>query len=263
MKMTPRSILITGAASGIGRALAIALAQPGRVLHLGDRNGESLQATADLCRAARAEPVPRVQDVTDAEGTRNWVQGCGALDLVLTCAGVQFTSLISYPESDEQTRTTIAVNLMGTLNAVLPAINIMRGQPADAQGVRGRIGILASLGAFVSVPGATAYCASKAAVDNWAVGRSALARGEGIRITSICPGYVRTPLTSINGFAMHGLMEPEDAARIILRRLPSSGARMSFPWRMAAAARFGGMLPAGFPARMLARDYARRSRLTE
>jgi short-subunit dehydrogenase len=124
--------------------------------------------------------------------------------------------------------------------------------------MRGQIALIASMGAFVSVPGACAYTASKAAVDNWAVGRSALARRQGIYLTSICPGYVRTPMSALNGYPMHGLMEPCDAARRIAVRLEGRPVRIAFPWRMMVAARFGGLLPAGFPARMLARNFARK-----
>jgi hypothetical protein len=67
-------------------------------------------------------------------------------------------------------------------------------------------------------------------------------------------------MTTVNGFPMHGLMEPDDAARIILTRLEKRPVRIAFPGRMYAAARLGGLLPAGFPARMLARNYARKQR---
>jgi NAD(P)-dependent dehydrogenase (short-subunit alcohol dehydrogenase family) len=256
--MNWQSIVITGAASGLGRALAIASAARGITLHLCDRNTACLDATAAECRQAGAEVVPRVLDVTDAAGMQAWIEGCGRIDMVVGCAGVQFTSLVGEAETPEQTRRTIEVNLLGAINTALPALSVMAGQTADAKGIRGRIALLASLGAFVSVPGASAYCASKAAVDNWALGRAALARRQGVYITSICPGYIRTPLTEINKFPMHGLMEPDYAARFILRRLETAPVRLAFPWRMVMAARFGGLLPAGFPARMLARNHARK-----
>jgi NAD(P)-dependent dehydrogenase (short-subunit alcohol dehydrogenase family) len=255
-----KSILITGAASGIGRALALRLASPDHILHLGDLNAEGLQQTVALCAMTGARIQFCVIDVGNTQSMAAWIASCAPLDLVLACAGVQYKSLVGEAETADETHQTIKVNLTGVLNAALPALEVMARQPADEKGMRGQIAVLASQGAFVSVPGASAYCASKAAVDNWAVGRAALARQQGIYITSICPGYVRTPMTTVNGFPMHGLMEPDDAARIILTRLEKRPVRIAFPGRMYAAARLGGLLPAGFPARMLARNYARKQR---
>ena len=250
------SILITGAASGIGRALALRLAGPGAFLHLGDIAETPLHTAAAACAQAGAQVSARVIDISNGAAMRDWLAGCGRLDLVLACAGIQYTALDGAVETAAQTLRTIEVNLLGTLHTALPALDIMAAQSPDARGMRGQIAVLASQGAFVSVPGASAYCASKAALDNWAVGRAALAARQGIYITSICPGFVRTPMSAING-SMHGLLEPEEAADIIIRQLAKRPVRMVFPWRMYAAARFGGLLPAGFPARMLARKHAR------
>ena len=258
--MRLNSVLITGAASGLGQALAIAYSLPGVVLHLGDRDGVGLDVTATQCRAAGAEVFPRIQDVTDAPGMEAWVRSCGTLDLVLGCAGVLLTSLEGRAETPEETRTTVAVNLVGALNTALPALATMAGQPADKGGVRGQIALLASLGAFVAVPGASTYCASKAGIDSWTVGRAAHARQQGVYLTSICPGPVRTPLTERHMGSSHNLMAVDEAARIIVRRLRGKPVRLAFPWRMVMAARFGGLLPAGFPARMLARGNRRRKR---
>jgi NAD(P)-dependent dehydrogenase (short-subunit alcohol dehydrogenase family) len=255
--------LITGAASGLGRALALEIAAPGVTLHLGDRNGDGVEQTAILCRGKGATVFARSQDVTDNTTMASWIGGCGRLDMVIGCAGVQFTSLFGAAESAAETRATIDINLIGAINTALPALDIMAAQPAGRDGRRGQIALLASLGCFVAVPGASTYCASKAAVDSWVVGRAALARRQGVWMTSICPGYIRTPLTSINDFTMPGLMEADYAARTIVRRLRKAPVRLAFPWRMVLAAKFGGLLPAGFPARMLARNYARAHRLPD
>jgi NAD(P)-dependent dehydrogenase (short-subunit alcohol dehydrogenase family) len=253
-----KSILLTGAASGIGRALALRLAIPSHSLHLGDLNQAGLQDTAARCAEAGATVTPRVVNVADPAAMEAWIQSCGTLDLVLGCAGVQYASLVGSPETAAETRKTIEINLLGAVNTTLPALDLMARQTPGPKGVRGQIALLASQGAFVSVPGAPAYCASKAAVDNWTVGRAVTARRQGIYMTSVCPGYVQTPMTTINDFPMHGLMTPDRAAEIILQRLEKCPTRIAFPWRMYAAARLGGLLPAGFPARMLIRNFLRR-----
>lgn len=258
--MTPRSLLITGAASGIGRALALATAAPGRILHLCDRDAAGLEAVAADCAATGARVLPRTMDVTDAAAMAAWIGASGPLDLVVASAGVNFSSIVGRPESPAQARQVFATNLHGMLNTALPAMEVMEGQPPDARGVRGRIAVIASLAAFVSVPGAPAYCASKAAVDSWAVGNAYPARRRGIQLTSVCPGYVRTPMTAINGFRMRGLMEPDRAAAIILRAVAQGRVRIAFPWWMATCSRIGSLLPAGTAAAMLTRRSERAAR---
>ena len=250
------STLITGAASGIGRALALRLAAEGHILHLGDRDGPGLARVVAECRVRLADTRPRVIDVTDRAEMADWIETAGRLDMVIAGAGVQFSAIGAQPEDISQTWQTLEVNLMGVMNTALPAMEIMTRQSPDAAGLRGRIAVMSSLAAFVSVPGAAAYCASKAAIDAWAVGNAWTARRRGIQLTSLCPGYVRTPMTAINHFPMSGLMEPDEAARIILRGIAAGRVRLAFPWRMAVASRFGAMLPAGSAAWFLSRRLA-------
>ena len=129
----------------------------------------------------------------------------------------------------------------------------MAAQPRAADGVRGRVAVIASIAAFVATPVAPAYCASKAALDAWTVANAPAARRIGIILTSVCPGYVRTPMTRANRFPMPGLMDAEHAAWIIQRGIASGRTRVAFPWWIAAAARLAGLLPARLTGAMLAR----------
>ncbi len=242
------STLITGAASGIGRAVALRLAHAGHTLYLGDLDDLNLAQVASQCRVAGALVHDRRIDVTDSTAMVDWIHAAGRIDLVIASAGLQCTSLEGPPENAEQTRRIFEVNLMGVMNTVLPAMEKMERQTLDAEDLRGRIAVLSSLAAFVSVPGAPVYCASKAAVDAWAVGHASSARRRGIQITSVCPGYVHTPMTAINHFPMSGLMQPDEAARVILGGIAAGRLRLAFPWRMALAARIGAMMPAGSAA---------------
>ena len=236
-----RSALITGASSGIGRALAEACAAPGVILHLSGRHVARLAETEAACRSRGAEVVSNVLDVTDAGAMADWIAGAGPLDLVVANAGIS-AGTGGHAETAAQCRKIFAVNLDGMLNTVLPALDAMAAQPA-AGGVRGRIAVVASIAAFVAAPGAPAYCAAKAAADYWTVATAQSARRNGIILTSVCPGYVRTAMTAKNPFPMPGLMDADRAARIILRGIAAGRRRVVFPWWMGIAARIAGLLP--------------------
>jgi short-subunit dehydrogenase len=246
-----RSVLITGASSGLGRALALVCAAPGITLDLSGRNTKRLEETASACRARGAEVRVAALDVCDAEAMGVWIREAGPLDLVVANAGISAGTGDGTPETPAQTRALFAVNLDGVLNTVLPAMEMMACQVPDAAGVRGRVAVVASIAAFVPAPGAPAYCASKAAIDAWIVAAAPTARRQGVLLTSICPGYVRTPMTAPNRFPMPGLMDADRAASRIVHGLAAGKTRIAFPWWVAAAARLVGLLPPRLSAALL------------
>ena len=235
------SVLLTGASSGIGRALAEACAAPGVTLHLSGRNAERLDAVAAACRARGATVQTQVIDVRDAAAMARWIAGSGPLDLVVANAGIAPGT--GRGEAEAEIRAVFATNLDGVLNTVLPAIELLAAQPPGPDGLRGRIAVIASIAAFVPSPVGPAYAASKAAVDAWTVGSAPAARRHGIVLTSVCPGFIRTPMTSRFSFPMPGLMSAERAADVILRGIAAGRVRVAFPWWMAVGARVGGLLP--------------------
>lgn len=240
----PDRILITGASSGLGAAFAVACARPGVTLFLGGRDAPRLGLVADAVREKGAEAAIAVIDVRDAGAMAAWIAGAAPLGLVLANAGISAGTGRGQAESAEQARAIFATNLDGVLNTALPAAEAMRSQKAGPDGVRGRIGVVASIAAFVPAPGAPAYCASKAAVDAWAVATAPVWRREGVVLSSICPGYVRTPMTAANRFPMPGLMGADRAAATMLKGMLGNRERIAFPWWLAAAARLVGLLPA-------------------
>jgi NAD(P)-dependent dehydrogenase (short-subunit alcohol dehydrogenase family) len=239
-----RNVLVTGASSGLGRALAEACAGPGATLHLSGRDTGRLEAVAEACRARGATVRPGVVDVTDAGATAEWVRGAGRLDLVVANAGVSGGTGDAV-EPPEQARRIFATNLTGVLNTALPAIEAMAAQPPGPDGLRGRVAVIASIAAFVAAPGAPAYCASKSAVQRWAEALDASERGRGIRLHAVCPGYIRTPMTARNTFPMPFLMEPEEAARRTLSGIARGRLRVAYPLPLYLAARLAGALPPG------------------
>lgn len=235
-------VLITGASSGLGRALAEACARPGAVLHLSGRDAALLEHAAAACRAKGADVRPMVIDVTDADAMARWIGGAGRLDLVIANAGIS-AGTGGLTEPPAQSRAIFATNVTGVLNTALPAIEAMAAQSPGADGLRGRVAVIASLAAFVAAPGAPAYCATKAAVQRWAEALDATERARGIRLHAVCPGYIRTPMTARNAFPMPFLMDAEEAARRTLDGIARGRVRIAYPWPTYAMARLVGALP--------------------
>ncbi len=229
----PTAILITGASSGIGAGLAAEYAAPGIVLHLGGRAADRLESVAAQCRAAGATVHTRVVDVTDAAAVRDWVLGAdeaAPLDLVVANAGISAgTAGHAGGEPEDQVRAVFATNVDGVLNTVLPVLPRMQ-----ARG-RGQLALVASLAGYRGMPGAPAYCGSKAAVKVFGEALRGSLHATGVRVSVICPGYVRSPMTAVNDFPMPFLMDLDKAARVIRRGLARDRPRIAFPWPMVAA----------------------------
>lgn len=245
----PRSILITGASSGIGAALAEAYAGSGVHLALAGRDAERLAAIAATCRAAGAEVRAERLEVTDPQAMAAWIRAAdqaAPLDLVIANAGIS-GGRSGGAGADEPARAIFAVNLGGTLNTIEPALPLML-----ARG-RGQLALMSSLAGFRGMPSAPAYCASKAAVRSYGEGLRGRLLDHGIAVSVICPGFVRTPLTARNPFPMPFLMEPERAAAIIKAGLTRRRARIAFPLRLYLAVRLLDALPVALTDRYLRR----------
>ncbi len=245
----PKSILITGASSGLGTALARRYAGPGIYLALSGRDSERLERVAKACREAGAAVQARTIDVVDKERLFVWIaeiDGQAPLDLVIANAGIS-AGTGGGGETGAQARRIVAVNVDGVLNTVLPALDLMRPRR------RGQVAIVSSLAAFRGFPGAPAYCASKAAVRVWGEALRGELRGQGIGVSVICPGYVETPMTTVNKFPMPMLMSAEKAAGIIARGLAHGRGRIAFPWPMYALVRLIAALPLGVSDPLLSR----------
>lgn len=240
--MEPAAILMTGASSGLGAALVRHYATPGRTLFLAGRNGGRLDKVAAEARAAGAEIHTAQLDVTDQAAMAQWVTACDgmrSLDLVVANAGISAGTGGMNGESEAQTRAIFAVNVDGVMNTVLPAITLMRRRR------HGQIAIVSSLASFRGMPGAPAYCASKAAVRVWGEALRGELAGDNISLSVICPGFVATPMTAVNDFPMPFLMQASQAARIIAQGLARRQGRIAFPRRLAALAWLAAALPDG------------------
>ena len=235
----PRSILITGATSGIGAALARDYAAPGVRLVLSGRNAERLGAVAADARAAGADVEAEIVDVTDAEATARWVEAADdavPLDLAIANAGIS-GGTFGGGESVARASAIFATNMNGVVNTLHPAAERMvaRGQ--------GQVVIVSSMAGFRGIPGAPAYSASKAAARAWGDAMRGRLKPKGVTVSIVCPGFVRTPMTDVNQYRMPMLMEVDKAASLISRRLARGDALIAFPWPVHMFVRLMAALP--------------------
>jgi short-subunit dehydrogenase len=238
-KTTPESILITGASSGIGAALALAYAGGGVTLALTGRNESRLGAIAEACRERGAVVNATLLDVREKEKMQECVlaaDDAAPLDLVIANAGLS-GGTGGGGEADSQARAIFAVNVDGVLNTIFPAIKRM-----EPRG-HGQIALMSSLSGFRGFPGAPAYSASKAAIRVYAEALRGAYHGHGIDISVICPGFVESRMTAVNNYKMPFLMSAERAASIIQRGLARNKARIPFPFPTYFLSWFLGSLP--------------------
>ena len=225
MRFAGQTAVITGASSGIGWALAKALAREGARVGLLARRREALeQLAAEIAQAGGTAAVASA-DVGDRQAILAAISDLatrlGPIDLLVANAGVGAPTQLE-PLNVAEIEKMFRVNTFGVIyaiEAVLPEM-LRRG--------RGHLAAVSSLAAYKGLPGEAGYCASKSAVNAFMEGLRIQLRGKGIAVTTICPGFVRTPMTSVNDFAMPFVMEADEAARRIVkaRAAPQEGVQL-------------------------------------
>ena len=241
----PRSAVVTGASSGIGRALAKALAVEGFRVGLIARRRALMEELAAEIRESGGTAAVATADVSDRAQVHDAIAAVAVLngpaDLLVANAGVGYPTTLD-PVNIDAVEETFRVNVLGVvyaIDAVLPAM-LARG--------RGHIVAISSLAAYKGIPGESAYCASKAAVNSYMESLRVQARGRGVAVTTVCPGFVHTPMTAPNKFAMPFVLEADEAARRIVRALRRRPKVYNFPWPMTVLARLSRIAPDWFMA---------------
>jgi short-subunit dehydrogenase len=223
----PKNILITGASSGLGMALAIGYAKQGVHLYLTGRSHKRLLDVKKICVHKGATADEKVIDLTDAKKFSAWVDTIyasgGKIDLVIANAGIS-AGTEGGAESVQQVQKIFATNIDGVINTIHPVIDYM------VQEKKGQVAIISSLAGYRGLPSSPAYSASKAAVKIYGEGLRGSMANKGIGVTVVTPGYIRTPMTDVNNFKMPLLMDATRAARIIIRKLSHNPARIAFPF---------------------------------
>jgi short-subunit dehydrogenase len=231
-------VFLTGASSGIGEALARHYAAGGATLGLLARRGELLGSLKASITAPCAVYPCDVRDLAAVTGAANdFMSRFGVPDLVIGNAGVSFGTLTEHAEDAAVFREILDINVMGLVNTFHPFVRPMRERGS------GTLAGIASVAGFRGLPGATAYSASKAAAIRYLEGLRVELRSSGVRVTTLCPGYIATPMTSRNRYPMPFILQPDDAARRFARAIASGTSYAVIPWQMAIAGRLLGIVP--------------------
>ena len=232
------NVFITGASSGIGAALAREFASRGVTLGLLARRGDALdELIAQLPGRHRRYAL----DVTDrarlTEAAREFEQATGGADVVIANAGISGGTLTEHAEDLPAIDRMIAVNFLAAVATFHPFIAPMR------QRGRGALAAIASVSGVRGIPGAGAYCASKAALINYCESLRVELRDSGVLVVTIAPGFIDTPMTAGNPYPMPFLMTAESFARQAAAAILSGASYRVIPWQMAWLARALRILP--------------------
>lgn len=231
-----KTVWLVGASSGIGRATAHALHTQGAKVIVSARSQQAL----DTFAAEHPGATVLAMDASDAESveaTAQTVLAAGPLDLVLYCAGYYKEQRATQFDLAEMLRHN-QVNYVGALyvlSAVLPHFLARKA---------GHISLVSSVAGYRGLPQSLAYGPTKAALINLAETLYLDLQDSHIGVSLICPGFVETPLTAQNKFAMPGLIKPEQAAEEILRGWASGQFEIHFPKRFTLLMKALALLPA-------------------
>jgi NAD(P)-dependent dehydrogenase (short-subunit alcohol dehydrogenase family) len=234
-----RRVFITGASSGIGAALAREYAAQGATLGLLGRRRDALE---DLAAGLPGGHHIYTVDVTDhaalAAAAHDFIRHEGGADIVIASSGISYGTLTERPEDLPLFEEVLAVNLTGTIATFAPFIESMKG----GSGAR-RLVAIGSMAGIRGMKGAGAYCASKAAVHSYAESLRLEMKRYGIRVVTIAPGYIATPMTRNNHFPMPFLMPAERFAARAVATIARGRSFRVIPWQMGVVAALLRLLP--------------------
>lgn len=231
-------VFITGASSGIGAALAEHYASQGATLGLVARRGELLQ---ELAAKLNTPVATYALDVRNADAldqaAQDFIGRFGVPDIVIANAGVSRGTLTENKEDSVAFRAIMEINVLGMVHTFQPFIAAMR------RAGKGSLVGIASVAGIRGLPGAGAYSASKAAAISYLESLRVEMASSGIHVTTIVPGYIRTPMTEVNTYKMPFLMEADVAAVKFVKAIANKRRFVVIPWQMGCLARFMRFIP--------------------
>ena len=231
-------VIITGASSGIGAALVRYYLRAGATLGLIARRGDILK---EIVLSATAPVEIYVADVRDTAAMQtaatDFITRHGSPDIVIANAGISVGTLTHIAEDIEAFQDVLDINLVGMVKTFQPFLAAMR------ENRRGVLVGIASVAGYRGLPGAAAYSASKAAVISYLESMRVEMAGSGMRVVTICPGYIETPMTAKNPYPMPFILSADTAARKIAAIIDSGKSFAVIPWQMAIVARLLRIMP--------------------
>lgn len=231
-------VFLTGASSGIGMALAREYAARGAVLGLAARRADALRAlAAELGAPCHLYPLDVRDFAALAAAGRDFMTRAGVPDIVIANAGISVGTLTEEADDLQSFRAVLDTNVLGMAQTFQPFVAAMRAAR------RGRLVGVASVAGIRGLPGAGAYCASKAAAIAYLESLRVELFGSGVKVVTLAPGYIATPMTEKNPYPMPFLMPADAAARSMARHIERGSRFAVMPWPMGVVARLLRLLP--------------------
>ncbi len=220
-------VVVSGASSGIGLALARHYLERGASVAAFARRGELLQT---LSTEFPNKVFCYALDVRDAkaicDAATDFMARVGVPDIVIANAGVSRGTLTEYAEDIDAFQQVMDINVMGMVKTFQPFVHAMR------LAKRGRLVGIASVAGFRGLPGSEAYSASKAAAISYLESLRVEMHGSGVKVVTLCPGYIKTPMTEINPYPMPFILDADEAARRMARVIARGCSFAVVPWQM-------------------------------
>ncbi|MEO8330900.1 MAG: SDR family oxidoreductase [Gallionella sp.] len=233
-----KSLVITGASSGLGLSLARYYLERGATVATFARRGELLQT---LSAEFPGKAFCYALDVRDSHAVQHaasdFITRAGVPDVVIANAGVSTGTLTEHAHDIDVFQQVMDINVLGMVNTFQPFVAAMRSAHA------GTLVGIASVAGFRGLPGASAYSASKAAAISYLESLRVELRDSGVKVVTICPGYIRTPMTAINPYPMPFILDADEAAKRMAHAIERQTAFTVIPWQMGLVGRVLKCLP--------------------
>lgn len=244
----PPRVFITGASSGLGAALARHYAGRGASLGLLARREAPMQRLIDELPGRHRIFVADVADVQSIQAAAKcFIDEIGLPDVVIANAGVSVGTLTEHAEDIDAFAHLVQINLIGMVATFQPFVDGMRRRGS------GKLAGIASVAGIRGLPGAGAYSASKAGALAYLESLRVELHGSGVKVVTVAPGYIRTPMTAVNSYPMPFMLEADVAAARIARIIERGERFAVTPWQMAWVAKLLRVLPRGLYDHLFAR----------
>ena len=246
--MQGQRVFLSGASSGIGAALARYYAAQGATLGLVARRAEALETLAASLPGQHHILCADVADPASLQAAaQQFIAAAGLPDIVIANAGISVGTLTEELDDLAAFEAVLRTNVLGVVATFQPFVSAMR------QRGHGRLVGISSVAGVRGLPGAGAYSASKAAVARYLESLRVELRGTGVQVVEVRPGYIATPMTAVNPYAMPFILPADEAAKRFAKAIAKGGARSTIPWQMGVVAKLLGMLPNAIYDRAFAR----------